>query len=341
MRALLSSVILTLATSCATLNQPDLQRFTSSRTEMGMEFRITLYAPDQATATLAANAAFDRIQQLNAIFSDYEDDSELTALSRSSGTHRPQPLSPELFDILNQAQKLSTLSSGAFDVTVGPYTSLWRRARRQKEFPREDLLNLAHTRVGYEKLHLNPANHTAILPVERMRLDLGGIAKGYAMDEAIQTLRNHGIHSALVSGGGDLKTSDAPPGSHGWRIALTPTENPTNAPTEFLLVQNQAVATSGDLFQFVEINGQRYSHIVNPHTGLGLTNHALITVVADRSVTADSLSTTLSVLPPKDGLMLLNHYPNSQARIAYLQGTNTIILNSRGFNQLLSPESPR
>jgi thiamine biosynthesis lipoprotein len=313
MRALLSSVILTLATSCATLNQPDLQRFTSSRTEMGMEFRITLYAPDQATATLAANAAFDRIQQLNAIFSDYEDDSELTALSRSSGNHRPQPLSPELFDILNQAQKLSTLSSGAFDVTVGPYTSLWRRARRQKEFPREDLLNLAHTRVGYEKLHLNPANHTAILPVERMRLDLGGIAKGYAMDEAIQTLRNHGIHSALVSGGGDLKTSDAPPGSHGWRIALTPTE----------------------------INGQRYSHIVNPHTGLGLTNHALITVVADRSVTADSLSTTLSVLPPKDGLMLLNHYPNSQARIAYLQGTNTIILNSRGFNQLLSPESPR
>lgn len=340
MRIPLLCLLLALATSCTTPKQVNLQRFTTSRTEMGMEFRITLYAPDEPTASLAANAAFNRIQQLNNIFSDYEDESELTTLSRSSGTSQPQQLSPELFDILQQAQKLSTLSSGAFDVTVGPYTSLWRRARRQKEFPREDLLNIARTRVGYQKLHLNPANHTATLPVERMRLDLGGIAKGYAMDEAIETLHNLGIHSALVSGGGDLKASNPPPGSNGWRVALTPTDNPTNTPSEFLLIKNKAVATSGDLFQFVELNGQRYSHIVNPHTGLGLTNHALVTVVANHSVTADSLSTTLSILPPKDGLMLLHHYPNSQARIAYLQGTNTIILNSRGFHQLLAPNIP-
>lgn len=340
MRLLLQSLILALATSCATPKPQNLQRFTSSRTEMGMEFRITLYAPDKTTATQAANAAFNRIQQLNAIFSDYEDDSELTALSRSSGTTQPQQLSPELFDILEQAQQLSTLSHGAFDVTVGPYTSLWRRARRQREFPREDLLHIAHERVGYEKLHLNPANHTATLPIQRMRLDLGGIAKGYAMDEAIQTLHDQGIHSALVSGGGDLKASDAPPGSSGWRIALTPTDNPTNTPSEFLLIHNKAVATSGDLFQFVELNGQRYSHIVNPHTGLGLTNHALVTVVANQSATADSLSTTLSILPPKDGLLLLHHYPNTQARIAFLQNTNTITLNSSGFSQLLAPNTP-
>jgi thiamine biosynthesis lipoprotein len=299
-----------------------------------MEFRIVLYASDTSHAEIAAAAAFDRIRALNAIFSDYEDDSELTTLTRTAGSGQAVRLSPELWDVLNQAQILAARTHGAFDVTVGPYTSLWRRARRRSEFPRADLLELARGRVGYAKLHLNPAQRSAMLAVPRMRLDLGGIAKGYAMDEALKVIGTCGIHSALVSGGGDIAVSNPPPGRRAWRIGLASLDEPGAAPSEFLLVARSAVATSGDLFQFVEIDGRRYSHIVDPHTGIGLTDHSLVTVVASRSAVADSLATTLGVLGPKAGLELIAQDLGVEARIARRAGKTTEVRESRGFSRL-------
>ena len=128
-----------------------------------------------------------------------------------------------------------------------------------------------------------------------MKLDLGGIAKGDAGDQAIAVLREHGITRALFQAGGDIVVSDPPPGQTGWDIELPPGE--TNAP-KTLAVKNAAVSTSGDEVQYVVINGQRYSHIVNPHTGLGLTHHNLATILATRGIASDALSKVATVLPP-------------------------------------------
>ena len=285
---------------CAT--PPDTrQRFDFTRPEMGVPFRIVLYAQTKAAAELAANAAFARIEQLNARLSDYDTDSELSRLSQTAGQGKVVRLSDDLWRVLERSQQLARESDGAFDVTCGPVVSLWRKARREKKLPDHAKLEEARRAVGYDKLRLDARAHTADLLVPYMRLDLGAIAKGFAVDEALKVLRSLGVRSALVSGGGDMAMSEAPPRAKGWRIELAPLDA-TNAPTEFVLLENAALATSGDIFQHVEINGIRYSHIVDPRTGLGLTDHSLVVVIARDCTTADSLSTTVSVLGPGRGL---------------------------------------
>lgn len=280
------------------------QRFEYTQPQMGVPFRIVLYAPMKSGADAAARAAYARVSQLNSIMSDYDTDSELSRLSQTAGQGMAVPVSDDLWHVLTRAQALAKKTGGAFDVTCGPVVSLWRKARRQHALPAADKLGEARLRVGADKLRLNESQHTAELLVPYMRLDLGAIAKGYAADEALKVLRAHGVTRALAGGGGDLAIGDAPPGRKGWRIELAPLEATNAAPREFVLLNNCALATSGDLFQFVEIDGVRYSHIVDPRTGVGLTNHALVVVIARDCLTADSLSTAVSVLGPRKGLSL-------------------------------------
>src|SRR5882672_10590153 len=160
-------------------------RFEFSELQMGLPFRIVLYAADKPTAEAAARVAFDRIQQLNTMLSDYEDDSELSRLSRTARSGEAVKVSDELWFVLQRAQKLAERTDGAFDVTVGPVVSLWRKARREKQLPDPSRLAEALKAVGYGKLVLDPQRHIAQLLVPYMRLDLGGIAKGYALDEAL------------------------------------------------------------------------------------------------------------------------------------------------------------
>ncbi|HEY0550080.1 MAG TPA: FAD:protein FMN transferase [Verrucomicrobiae bacterium] len=269
---------------------------------MGTPFRIVLYAMDKPAADTAADAAFARIKQLNDILSDYDTDSELSRLSQTAGRGKAVKVGDDLWRVLERSQQVARETGGAFDVTCGPVVSLWRKARRERKLPDNEKLDEARRAVGHEKLKLNSRERTAELLVPYMRLDLGAIAKGYAVDEAMKILRSRGIRSALVSGGGDLAVSGAPPGTNGWRIELAPLDA-TNAPaTGFVILNNAALATSGDIFQHVEINGTRYSHIVDPRTGIGLTDHSLVVVIAKDCMTADALSTSVSVLGPERGL---------------------------------------
>jgi thiamine biosynthesis lipoprotein len=271
---------------------------------MGLPFRIVLYAPDRLAAQAAAEVAFARIHTLNAVFSDYEYDSELSRLSRTAGSGQKVPVSEDLWNVLDQAQRLAQRSEGAFDITVGPYVSLWRRARRQKELPSPEWVERVRPAVGFQHLRLERRNRTAELLVPNMRLDLGGIAKGYAVDEAMKVLRERGIQRALVAGAGDMLASGPPPGQKGWRIAVAPLDTPDAPPTRQVLLAHRAIATSGDLNQRLEIEGKRYSHIVDPRTGLGLTHQTMVTVIAKDCTTADALATAVSVLGPKRGARL-------------------------------------
>jgi FAD:protein FMN transferase len=318
--------------------EEQLDRFEFIEPQMGVPFRIVLYAPDSSTAQKAARAAFDRVAQLNESMSDYETDSELNELSRSSGQNQAVRVSDDLWLVLKCAQALARQTEGAFDVTVGPAVVLWRRARRLQEMPPPERLAQALKAVGYEKMRLDPSQQTVELLVPRMKLDLGGIAKGYAIDEALKTLAAHGITRALVSGGGDMVSGDPPPGREGWRIEVAPLDTEDAPPRKYVLLNRAALATSGDVFQRLEINGVRYSHIVDPRTGIGLTDHSLLTVIAQDGMTADRLATAASVLGPEAGLELIEATPNAEVHIVRRPDQKIEVRESSGFSRYYAPD---
>ena len=168
--------------------------------------------------------------------------------------------------------RTSRLSDGAFDVTVGPYVRLWRFARKRKVLPTPAEIAAARAAVGWQKLRLDARTRTVTLLVPNMRLDLGSIGKGYAADQAMQILKGRGIDRALVAASGDIAVGNPPPGQRGWKIGIALLGSATNSAPLTVLLHNAGISTSGDTEQFIEINGVHYSHIVNPATGLGLTN---------------------------------------------------------------------
>lgn len=271
---------------------------------------ITVYAPDQATAERACAAAFERIAEIEQVASDYRPDSELMRLCAQAGGP-PVRVSEELFTLLKRAQELSRRTDGAFDVTVGPFVQLWRRARRTGQFPAEQELQEAKGRVGYEKMVIDDAKRTVRLLVPGMRLDLGGITKGYALDCALKVLRQHGIHHALLEAGGDIVAGLAPPGTAGWRIRI---EN-ASPERQWVYLALGAISSSGDTEQYVEYQGKRYSHIVDPRTGWGLTTRVAATVIARDGITSDSLATALCVLGKDAGMKLIRAIPGARAYI--------------------------
>ena len=272
---------------------------------MGVRARIVLYAEDEAAAQQASTAAFDRVAVLEDIMSDYRPTSELNRLCSKAGGP-PTRVSPELFFILAKSQELAGRSDGAFDVTVGPMVKLWRTARKSGILPTPAERIAAKRLVGRRKMTIDPKGSTVRLAVPGMKLDLGGIAKGYACDEAIRTLKEQGIGSALVEMGGDIVVSKAPPGTDGWEIEVA---------GKTMELANKAVSSSGDTEQFVVIGGKRYSHIVDPRTCFGLTDRIAVTVVAPTGIMSDGLATAISVLGEAKGRALLKSYPGVQAYI--------------------------
>lgn len=283
---------------------------------MGVQARIALYAPDRAAAERGAAAAFDRIASLDATMSDYRRDSELTRLGERSGDG-PIQVSPDLFHVLRRAQRLARLSGGAFDVTAGPLAQLWRAARDTGTPPSPDALAAARARSGYALLRLDPKDSTATLASKNMRLDLGGVAKGFAADEALKILMALGLPRAMIEFGGDIVAGEAPPKERdtadspqdnqtGWRIT-----EPLSGRTFHLA--NAAISTSGDTVQFFVIDGTRYSHVLDPRTGIPLTSRIAVTVIAPEGVLSDGLATMLSVLGPEESMALVERaWPDVQ-----------------------------
>ena len=271
---------------------------------MGTLFRIIVYTPDSTQAHRAARAAFKRVADLDRMLSDYLPDSELNRLSRTAGSGQWVPVSPDLWLLLRRSVAIARKTRGAFDVTLGPYSHLWRRVRRQGTLPSSQALAQAGRAVGYQHLAFHKKRRAVCLAVPDMQLDMGAIGKGYAVDEALEVLTKAGIRSALVDGGGNIVVSQAPPASQGWQVSLLVPSPADSSRLIHLHLRNQAVATSGDLYQYILLDGIRYSHILNPFTGLGLTDQSLVTILARTGLEADWLSTAVSVLGPEEGLRL-------------------------------------
>ena len=271
-----------------TQTRPFLARFEFSEPHMGTTVRLVLFAPDQATAARMAARSFQTFTRLDSLFSDYRADSEIAALAAAAGPDSATPISGELLEVLTQAQEWHARTGGAFDVTVGSMTQLWRWAIRRGELPDDGRLQAARDRVDASALRLDRSRGTAALRLPGMSLDLGGIAKGYAAQSVMDQLRAAGIVHAMVDAGGDLVLGAAPPGASGWRV-----EFPDG---QIHHLAEVAVATSGDRYQYLEAGGVRYSHILDPETGLGIIRAPTVVVVAADGVTADVLASALTVL---------------------------------------------
>ena len=290
--------------------QPETQLYSFKSRHMGVDFRIDLFAADSKKAQSAANAAFARVAEIDAAMSDYKVDSELSQLSMSSGSGKPIQVSQELWTVLNKAKNIHRLSSGAFDVSFGAHALLWRRARFAQSLPPSRSLARAREKSGMGHLLFHPATRSLTLKPKGMRLDLGGIAKGYAADQALATLQSQGINHALVDGSGDMAMTKHPHSQ--WKIFISDKEDQTD---QFIHMQHGAVATSGDSYQFIEIENNRYSHIIDPRTGIGVTNRCRVTIIAADAMTADSLASAVTVMGPKQGLQLIESLPDVEALI--------------------------
>ena len=273
------------------------ERFEFEEVHMGVPVRIILYAPAREVAEKAAKEAFASFHALNGIMSDYDSESELSLLAADRGMTR---VSEDLFIVLRAAKHYCTISDGAFDITASPLVRLWRRSRRLHELPKEQYVTQAKELVGNHLWELDEGTLSVRLLKSGMKFDLGGIAKGYAVDKAFEIIQKHGISSQLVDAGGDFRVGDPPPGAEGWKIAKD---------SETVLLKNTAMATSGGRFQFVEIDGVRYAHIVDPKTGVGSTSSQTVHVTAPTAMEADALATAVFILGKEKGKNLIDQFP--------------------------------
>lgn len=280
------------------------KKFVFRQPKMGSIFTIQVYTIDSIAAAKTAQKAFAAVDSLNLIFSDYLETSELSTLSTTARTHTWVKVSPALFDILQQSKTAWQKSNGAFDVTVGALSRLWRTTRKKKSLPAESLLQNALNSVGSEHLLLDVKHQTIQLSASQTILDLGGIGKGYAAQRMLEIMQQAGFERALCDAAGNMAIGNAPPQRAGWLIGVSQPNQANKLMDKFLTLKNVAVSTSGDLFQYVDIDGKRYSHIVNPRTGMGLTNRRQVTVISADATQADWLSTACCILSPRKALRL-------------------------------------
>lgn len=283
-------------------------RYVFHKPLMGSQFSITLEGTDSTLARQAADSAFSRIAALNTIMSDYLDGSEINRLSATSGTNSWVAVSPELFDIIEKSVDISKATHGYFDITIGPIVQEWRRALRRNYFPDRKTIRKKMKLVGYRYILLDTPNQRIQLTHPDMKLDVGGIGKGYAADEAIKVLNALGYASVLVDAGGDLTISAPPAGKPGWEIEINSGTNQDSL--SGFIISNAGVATSGASYRFLERKGRKYSHIVNPRTGIGLQHHIRTTVIASSGTQADALSTAVSIAGIRKSRKILKKFPD-------------------------------
>lgn len=309
---------------------------------MGTRFRVVLYARSIEEARAAARAALARVAELDRTLSDYEPQSELSRLGRRSDAgpfEVPVAVSDDLARVLRVALDVAELTGGAFDPTVGPLTRLWRRARRQGAAPAPERLAAARAATDWRAVELSPQG--VRLRLGGMRLDLGGLAKGFAADEALALLARRGIERALVDAGGDLSVGRPPPGADGWVVAVRAFEREVEQRPLALSLSRASVATSGDLFRWLEIGGVRRSHVIDPRSGLGLERRIAATVIAPSGAVADGLASALCVLGAERGIALVESLGGIEARVVTLEDGRIVPCESSGFalNMVPLPES--
>jgi thiamine biosynthesis lipoprotein len=311
-----------------------------SREIMGTFNRIVAVAKTEGKANRAIKAGFDELVRIDKMMSDYKADSELSKVNREAFA-KAVKVSPELFEILQISEGYSRVSDGAFDITVGPLVDLWHKAGETNSMPDANTIAATKVKVGYEKLVLDAKNQTVRFAVEGMRLDLGGIGKGYAVDKAVEAMKRKGAIGGMADSGGNIRCFGRPAHGGSWLIGI---QDPnladsveriadSSSPMMVLKLNNMAVATSGDYRRFVMVGGKKVSHIIDTNTATGASKMASDTIIAPKAVDADALSTAVNVLGAEKGLDLIDSLLGVEAIIVTREGK---IIKSSGVDAYIS-----
>jgi thiamine biosynthesis lipoprotein len=301
--------LLVLLGGCALFPQPEPVTVSDGRHVMGTVLEITLVGRDEGEARAALVEIFALAERLDALLTVYDAESELSRLNRAAGQGR-RAVDPELARILELAKTYARLTRGSFDVTVGPLVEIWTEAARRGTPPSALKLAGARELVGWELIRLH-ADGSAELARPGVSVNLGGLAKGYALDQMLALLEKRGIDNALLSfGQSSTWALGHPPDAPGWRLLA---RGPDEGLLGVLTLENQALSVSGSLSQWVEIGGRRYGHVLDPRTGEALQRRRQALVVAPNASLAEALSKALLVLGKHEGLALVEAQEGCEA----------------------------
>jgi thiamine biosynthesis lipoprotein len=335
-------VLLAFAVAGPTCEKKELVRVTDTAMPMGTYMAVTVYAPDEASGHKATEAVLRRVEEIEAALSDYRADSDLSKLCKAAGGP-PRTVSRDLWVALRRSVEVSAETDGAFDPTVKPLVALWKAAWKSGQLPTDAELAAARALVDYRAIRLDPKIPQVQLLKAGVRLDLGGIGKGYAVDQSVAVLRQTGIKAALVALAGEIYALGHPPGREAWLIAIRDPNQPAADPRDLnqvptlsrrLLLRDRAVSTSGDYEQFGMVKGHRYSHILDPRTGQPIEGMTSVTVIAHDSTTADAYATAFSVLGPEAALAFVKTHPDVELLILHQRQGKTASTETPGFHLL-------
>lgn len=312
-------------------------RFSYTQPKMGSPFNIIMYCSDSAQSAKAAASCFSLVDSLNQQLSDYLPESELNNLNKNAGSGKWIPVPVHLLKVLQQSADAFYKSQGTFDITIGPISKLWRKARKENTFPDSSLIATQLKKVNGKAVLVDAVHRTAQLRHIGMQLDMGGIAKGYAAQAVIDYLKTVDIPIALADAGGDIAVGEAPPEKKGWQLGINVPESSLEVWGKSVSLVNASIATSGDLYQFIEYKGKVYSHILDPRTGYGITRRRNVTIIASDGATADWLATACSVLPVNKALRLVDKM-KAQLFVAEWRKGSIIVSRSKGWNKYWSGE---
>jgi len=306
------------------------------RTVMGTLADVKVVAEDSAAAQKSITAAFEQFEEVERLMSYHDPNSQINQINRDAFRY-PVKVDESIFKVLEEAVKFSRLSDSAFDITVAPLIDLWNAAEEADKLPTQEEIDAAKAKVGSDNLILDPSHKTVRFAVEGMKLDLGGIAKGYAIDKAIEAIQEAGAFGAMVDVGGDIRVFGTPPRNKKfWSIGMQDPKDTSDVvgPGVYLLVLNvndAAVTTSGDYRRYVSIQGQQFSHIIDTATGESAIDLTSVTIITHTAMKADALATAVTVLGIEKGLKLVESLADAEA-ILISSAPDYKIIKSSGAN---------
>ena len=316
MKRLITSVILLFSIVCSA-QQP----FKRTLKLMGSRFDITVVANDSITANKHIDTAISEITRIEKLISSWDSNSQTSAINKYAGI-KAVKVNTELFNLIERAIGISKLTDGAFDISYASMDAIWKFDGSMTKMPSEEQINASVAKVGFQNISLDKINSTVYLKLKGMKIGFGAIGKGYAADKAKEILILKGVSSGIINASGDMNTWGKQPDGSEWKVAIT---NPLNKNKVFALlpITNGAVVTSGNYEKYVNFNGKRYTHIIDPRTGYPSSGIISVTVFAPKAELADALATSVFVMGKVAGLDRINQMPKIECIIIDDQGKIT------------------
>jgi len=303
---------------CALLasTQPAAGCVSDGRYVMGTVLEITLCAPDVAQDRRALQTLFATAAHLDALLTIFSPESPVSQLNARAG-RGAQVVPPEVAELLSLSRSYWQSTNRTFDITVGPLMALWRQAAATRTLPSPTAVQQAWTRIGSEKIKLLPHNRVALTQLG-MAIDLGGIGKGYALDQLTSLLRRQGLFRALLDfGQSSIWALGTPPDAEGWHLLI---QQPDGGTVGIITLRDQALSVSGSLGQTFVVNGNRYGHVIDPRSGEPLRRDLLACVIAPSATQAEALSKALLILQEREGIALLQRFPGVEGLLVEASG---------------------